>query len=328
MTEAELVRLRQVVFGMGLSEAFSGKNALVKSFLKLLAKDAESDWIGLCSRYLGFGKYTYPGLYEDFFRSLPSEVKVLCELVSSQLLVLNSGNVAGFEMDKPLSYLLLGNTDNVVFDSAASMVAELFRREPLGFVGNRPVLRRLVSSSRNSSVLLASILKSMFFPARVRVGFVGGNKNALILGGNWFVEYLDVKGGEWKAIDLSRWSVVDEDKNRFEVGHEFIGSAASAWLGLRRKEFDPDRLSFCGICGAEAVLKMLIFDYSAVMGEEVPERFVHPLMMNDMINVDSVRSLDNVAKLMLDVDRNVSELQKIWDTDNYLKGENSFVVNL
>jgi hypothetical protein len=325
LTEVELVRLAQSVFGFGVYESFSGKNSLIKSFLKVQEKELGSSRVSvgeleLCSRYLGFSRFTYPGLYEKFFRSLTGNVSDLCEIVADQLII----EPGGVRVDKPS----VCSVDQSVFESSVAMTAEILRRNSSGFVRGRDMGQRLVCGSRGASVLLTSVLKSMFYPARVRVGFVGGRGPASTLEGNWFVEVREVRDNGWKILDLSRSVAVEKDRNCYEVGRRSSGSSAIVWRGIRNRELDGNLFSFCGVTGPEAVLKMLIFDFNSLMGEEVPERFVHSLMTNGALGVDSVRTLDELATLMLDVDKNIDALQVVWDNDVWLKGENRFVVNL
>jgi hypothetical protein len=57
------------------------------------------------------------------------------------------------------------------FPTAAAMLAELYHREPRGFVAHRAQDRKLILTCRFVAILMASILKSRRVPARVRTGY-------------------------------------------------------------------------------------------------------------------------------------------------------------
>ena len=118
----------------------------------------------MLNHYLAFGPFTNPGCYEGYLRSkLPSSIPEIGKLVRSQIIhkmVLRNGNT-GSNAD-----LRYGDMTKVpwhrqceddLFPTAASMLAELFRRDALGLTLQREEKNRLVVTCRFTAIRVASI---------------------------------------------------------------------------------------------------------------------------------------------------------------------------
>ena len=127
--------------------------------------------------YLEYGLFTYPGLYEDYLKTLPDSPKALGELLRKNFLhrsTLDAGNV-GTNADlkygdiTKMPWWRQAEDDNLA--TTAAMLAEFFRRDQKGLTRERNVEDKLVLTCRYVAILMVSILNSKAIPSRVRSGF-------------------------------------------------------------------------------------------------------------------------------------------------------------
>ncbi|MDD2650987.1 MAG: hypothetical protein PHF36_07645, partial [Candidatus Cloacimonetes bacterium] len=98
----------------------------------------------ILNHYKSTGTYTYAGLYADYFKSLPNDIRQLGNLICSQVIhrvTLREGN-SGANSD-----LIYGDMtrfpwyrhrcDDDILLTATAMTAELFRLDSRGFILER-----------------------------------------------------------------------------------------------------------------------------------------------------------------------------------------------
>jgi len=273
--------------------------------------------------YLEFGMFTYPGLYADYFKSLPDNVREIGKLLRTNMVhrsTLKMGN--GFtnkdlkfgDMEE-MPWYRQPEDDNL--PTTVAMVAELFRRDSRGLVLDRKVPDKLVLTCRYLAIMLVSILKTKGIPARVRSGFAGYWPWAKKAGDHWIVEY-------WKREE-NRWVVVDVDGSFHEVGFDLYDMpdgkfdyAADAWLDVREGKI-PEKHFYNegGYSGLITTGWALFYDFHCLMNNEII--YLHgPRMVDlryfDRITEKQLREIDNLARLMKQPDENFDELLHLWNT--------------
>ena len=132
----------------------------------------------LLNHYKETGRFTYAGLYEPYFKTLPDDITELGNLVCAQVIhriTLKQGNswanadLRYGDMTRYPWHRMRCEDD--VFLTAAAMTAELFRLDGRGFVLDRAVENKLVLCCRYVSVLMTAILKAKGYAARSRAGY-------------------------------------------------------------------------------------------------------------------------------------------------------------
>lgn len=166
----------------------------------------------ILDHYRQFSTYTNPGCYEDFFKSLPDDIRDLGRLVCFQVIhrvALKNGNT-GINADlkygdmKKYPWHRLRCDDDVLV-TAVAMVAELLRLDDSGFKSDRAVENKIVVTCRYVSVLMASILKSKEIPARSRSGFAPYVLPG-ISGDHWINQYWSGEENRWITCDAMDFS--------------------------------------------------------------------------------------------------------------------------
>ena len=227
--------------------------------------------------YLEYGPFTYPGLYQEYFRSLPDDPRELSLLLSRQIIhrvTLAQGNAYA---NADLRY---GNMDrwpwhrgpceDDVYLTAPAIAAGLFRLDERGFVPDRRVEDKLVLTCRFVSVLVSSIYKAKGIPCRSRAGFAPYIQPGRSLD-HWINQI-------WSGSDR-RWITFDADGLYDGLGLPFtpynmeagqFDWAADVWRRIRSGEEDGARFVFAdsrGTCGLRAAARYLVYDFHALMRE-------------------------------------------------------------
>jgi hypothetical protein len=279
----------------------------------------------ILAHYRQFSPFTYPGLYQEELMGLPSDVKEVGKLVRGQLIpvaVLGMGNALSNEdlrygdMTKVPLYRQRED-DNL--PTTAAMLAELFRRDERGLVFDRKEEDRLVVTCRNTSLLMASILKSKGIPSRVRSGFApyfeiyGDDKSV----DHWINQYWDEEEGRWITIDVDGSIEPYLKFNPYDMPENAFDFPANVWPAVRQGEADEKRFyNQAGWEGLAAISEALFYDFHSLMGNEIV--YVHYPQYAygrfDQLTDGQLGELDDLAGLMQEPDQNFSRLKTLWET--------------
>ena len=278
--------------------------------------------------------YTDLGLYNDFARNLPDDIGELCLLQRNQIIhpfdmydekMRKDSNSCYGDMTKlPKTALCY---ENDLFPTAQSMLAELLRRDK-SYSLKRKIEDKIHVCCREQAILLTSILKSKGISARVRSGFARYvNSSGKTAGDHWITEYYDMKKEKWTLVDPDMYfyegvfneyhinfSLLDIPYNNFIFGSE-------AYLKLRTGEFKDEEIYYTSnplTIGIEASIHGLFYDFHSLMNNEII--FLHlPKYIIDKkfkLTEEEYIELDELAKLMLDPDKNFDKLLNIWNSQN------------
>lgn len=280
------------------------------------------------AHYLSTGIYTNPGAYADYFRTLPDNITDLGKLICDQivhptvLMFPNSYLEKYFGSFSKYPVERVKNEDEI-FVTAPAMAAELFRLNPLGFVGNKEVSFRLAVTCRHAAVLMASVCKAKGIPCRCRAGFIDFQHNGSTCGDHWINQIWNEEEHRWLNTDVSGYY---EYENRFGFSQYDIPSnefsfATQAWLGIRSGELNGDKFVYQdakGTNGLEAVLIYLFLDFHALMNHEIFYSFRPQYIYRnfEQISEAELQEVDHLARLMTAPDYNFDKLIEIWNSKN------------
>ncbi len=266
--------------------------------------------------YLNVSKYTNAGPYEDYYKSLTNNIKDLRLLVSEQ-------HVHKFRLARTLSKQEIANNFDYLnciddaLDTAVAITSEIFRLNKNGFILNKPLNEKIITTCRYMSILFASVLKSKGISTRCRAGFAPYIYEDYIVD-HWINEYFDKRSNKWIAIDAQ---VQDSKKiykqvNLCNLKKEFE-YPAELWLKARKGELpDIDKYARYSVDeNLQVIAKQLFLDFFALMNYELGYRdtpmFIYGKNFSSLTNAD-YEEIDNLAKLMLNSDENFDKLQQLF----------------
>ncbi len=273
--------------------------------------------------YLEYGLFTYPGLYEDYLKTLPDDVRELGLLLRKNFIhrtTLAAGNV-GTNADlkygdmTKVPWYRQAEDDNLA--TTAAMLAEFFRRDQNGLTMDRKVEDKVVLTCRYVSILMASILKAKTIPARVRAGFAGYFEGEKVAWDHWITQYWNKTEDRWITMDVdgslhrTGFDMYDIPEGKFEW-------SADAWLAVREKRRDGSYFNNAGgFKGLITIAWQLFYDFHCLMNSEIMYLHHPELAMLQSFSKnpeEKLQEIDDLAKLMQQPDENFEKLLDIWNT--------------
>jgi len=284
----------------------------------------------ILNHYLEVGLFTNPGYYKEFLQNLPGNVRELGNLICHQVIhriTLKEGNTNANkdkrygDMDRFPWYRLRCEDD--VLPTAVSMIAELLRLDDRGFLPDRKIEDKIVVTCRYVAILMASILKVKGIPCRVRSGFAP----------YLFKESWDHWINQYWDKDRQRWVTFDADAffdnlefDQYDMPENKFDWAASIWLGIRNGKLNPDNfINAGGFKGLMPVLWAVFDDFHSLMNNEIlymqlPYYIAYKF---DKLNEKDFEEIDELAKLMLEPDKNFDGLAEVWNNKKKFRILNS-----
>lgn len=277
--------------------------------------------------------FTNLGLYKDFAKNLPDNIKELCELQRNQIIhpfdlcdetIRNDSQSFYGDMTKIDKTSLCYEND--YFPTAQAMIAELLRRNKI-YSKDRPIEDKIHVCCREQAILLASILKAKGFSARVRSVFAKyvciNNEEA---GDHWITEYYNTEKQKWILVDadmcfdnetLEQYGI---DFDLLDIPHDKFIFGAEAYLGLRNKKFNDNEIYYASsprIYGIKAALHGLFYDFHSLMNNEIIFLQLPKYIIDKDLELseEEYLELDGLAKLLLNTDKNFDKLIDIWNTN-------------
>lgn len=274
--------------------------------------------------YKQTSSYTDLGYYKEFAKKLPDDIETLCVLQRMQIIhpvVFRDRNIRnkkecfwGNMTKVPITRL---RYEDDIFPTAQSVIAELLRKNP-NYSVKREAKDKVHVTCRGQAILLASILKAKQIPARVRSGFAEYIRYDGIGYDHWITEYYNEKQNRWILVDADEHCPAHEmgfDLNDIPQDKFLFG--AKAYLGLREKVYKEETIVYSSdpvTIGLKAAIRGIFYDFHSLMNNEII--FLHiPKYIQDKnfeLSKQEYAELDNLARLMLNPDKNFEELQNIW----------------
>ena len=273
--------------------------------------------------YLSPGTYTYAGPYKEYFKSLPEDLKELSELVGEQYIqrfVLKCGNKGENEnlrygdMNEYPWYRMCCEDDILL--TAVAMTAEIFRLNEKGFFHGRRIDERIVISCRHITVILGAILKAKGIPCRSRAGIRAYHGKPV---DHWINQYWDKEKEIWINFDAEgiMYRECENLYSTYDIPYSEFNWIAQLWLDVRSGRVNGDDFILLdGTKSIKALVKIMMYDFHALMNDEVNYNFIPYFIDNNKLVVDEeiCKEIDRLAELMTNPDEHFEELVYIWET--------------
>jgi hypothetical protein len=246
---------------------------------------------------LSFSKYTELGSYQGHYHSLPRSIDDLCRLVKT--LIIHPVARYRYANQIPVDRI---DEDNI-FSSVPEMLGVLLERNANLYDWERPPSEKLILSCRYHSILLASMLKYLKIPCRVRAGFATYLiPNKFI--DHWVCEVWDNANNKWKIVDSDIWGstdILNIDFDSSDVPSEKFLTAGYSWLKIRNKEVDPMLFGIMKWWGCFYVRDQLFHDIECIKNNEriYTDLPIWSATLCDDMTEDQLKSIDQAAKWTL-----------------------------
>lgn len=253
--------------------------------------------------YKQFNTHTNPGSHVNLYDDLPISLDLLCDLIQKQIVHPWNGS------PQPIGRKYEPRSNYCVED----MLEKLIQLNQSGLVATRLLNERIIASCRENALLLTSILNFQGISSRVRAGWVkylSSDTNKFT--DHWVSEV-------WQAEE-GRWCFVDTNPKRIDFSlHEFT-SGAEAWRQIRSGQTKPNEYR----SDDDLFYVKLNFghDFNAILGTAPHYWEAPPLFQVKIVEMQEwqLALLDQIAYLMLNPDRNISELQQLQGKYHELRG--------
>lgn len=290
----------------------------------------------LLNFYLQTSIYTNYLPYEEYYKSLPDDMeelgKLLCHQVIHRTELIRSFNNTprNYENKYELKRLkdeypwYRNRCDDDILLTAPAITAELFRQDNRGFIMGRDIANRVVITCRYVAVLLASILKAKGIPARCRSGYANYflSKRGNTYYDHWIVQYFDYKSNKWINIDCD--GIYDVNFDQYNMPDNEFKWAAQIWLDVRNgKDSEKNYIHGSRLNTLNYLAYALFFDFHSVMNDEISYLFLPTFFDTDQefdrLSEKDFEKIDELATLMLDVDKNFDEIKYLFRNDKWLR---------
>lgn len=274
--------------------------------------------------YLLPSTYTYSGPYKDYFKGLPDDLEALSKLIGGQYIqrfVLKCGNKGENEnlrygdMTRYPWYRMCCEDD--VLLTAVAMTAEIFRINEKGFFNGREVEERIVISCRHITVLMGAILKAKGIPCRSRAGIRAYHGKPV---DHWINQYWSEEEKRWVNLDAEgiMYREFEELFSTYDIPYNEFNWIAQLWSDVRSGKVNGDNyILLDGSKSLKALAKIMMYDFHALMNDEVNYNFIPYFIDNNKLEIDEgiAKEIDALAELMVNPDDNFKELVHIWETN-------------
>jgi len=150
---------------------------------------------------------------------------------------------------------------------------------------------------------------------KVRSGFAPYFNN--YSGDHWINQYWDNKENKWVTFDSDGFFDKSIGFDQYNMPENKFDWVANTWLGIRNGKLDANNFRNAdGSVGLMPVLWAIFYDFHSLMNNEI---FYNQLpgyvyFKFDKLTEKDFKEIDELAKLMLDPDKNFDELVNIWNT--------------
>lgn len=292
----------------------------------------------ILEHYRRVGTYTYAGPYKEYYANLSNDISELGKLICSQVIhrvILKQGNTGANERliygDMTKYPWYRPRCEDDILLTAVAMTAELFRLDNRGFDFRRATENKIVVTCRYVSILMSAILKAKGIPCRSRAGFAPYlNKGKSV--DHWINQYWNEKENRWVTFDADGFfNAEDLGFNQFDIPENKFDWAANTWQNIRNGKVDGEYFVYSDNLGTnslKAVIRSIFYDFHAIMNNEISYKF-QPSYIDEKfekLTENDLMEIDELAKLMIDPDKNFYELISIWNSNRKFRTLNSPLV--
>ncbi|HSW69752.1 MAG TPA: AMP-binding protein [Gammaproteobacteria bacterium] len=266
-----------------------------------------------------------PGIYQSYFENLSDDISQLCEILHG--ILLHFLDAKSFNCDVLPSRLAEMDCRQI-----KQIIQKVIELDDTLFHSPREISKKILSSCRDFSLLLCSVLRHKKIPARLRFGFT-----AFLFPGfhhdQTLMEYWDENKKSWCLINarmnslfIKKYHVKAED-DFYNVSRNSFFVAGDAWLRCRSGTKQADQFGTGNInrvTGWRYIRNKLLQDFAALNKVEMlpwdcwgvmlsgPEDdFIHDSKQMDL--------LDHIAELTLNPDKNLEQINRIYAAEKDLQ---------
>ena len=278
----------------------------------------------ILKHYLQYSQFTYPGLYEDYFKSLSNDIRELGLLIRKQFIhrtTLEAGNTgtnADMKYGDMTKVPWWRQAEDEYFNTVVAMIAELFRTDSKGLTLERKAEDKPVLTCRHTTLLVSSVLKAKGISCRVRSGYAPYfSFEKGLSSDHWINEYWSEKENRWVIRDVDG-SLHSTAIDRFDMPKDAFDYPAVAWLKIREGKVDGDHFwNAKPATGLKVVGWALFYDLHCLMNNEIiyTHNPAYLYFKWDSMTEKDRKELDELARVMIDPDKNFEKLVHIWNTE-------------
>ncbi len=293
---------------VGTEDTQGGKS---ETAIKQVSKNAfKKGSISVLDFYRQYSSFTDPGEYEYMYKDLPESLPELCSIVKSQFIHVYE-ELPQYNDQIPKERW---NESLTMYPTVQSILKALLSYDSRGLVKDRKVENRLVLACREYAILLASILKYMDIPARVRCGF------ATYLNPGSYTSHIICE--VWNK-DENRWMLVDPGKDMVDFSREQFELGNDTWLKMQNNEIELKLYSMMGQPGMVIITIALCHDLASILGSEYLIYQHSPILVSafqQKLTEKEMEMLNRVSELMKLIDAdNLSKLMEIYNNNTQIQ---------
>lgn len=266
--------------------------------------------------YRGHGPMSAPGPHAAGFRALPSNLRVLCEIVQGLLI---HRDLAPFAYGITLSE---ARRDEAHIRPIAEALTRIHALDQHPLTVARDLEHRMAAVCRHYSLML----RDQGVPARARCGF-GAYFNRGRFEDHWVTEFWNQDQSRWilvdAQLDAAQRKLFQPDFDPLDVPRDRFIIAGDAWQACRAQRADPNRfgLNHVNLRGSWFIAGNVLRDLASLNRIELLPWDVWGLMSpNDAGLTGEARMLlDRAAALTIAGDEAFAEVRAIYNRDARLR---------
>jgi hypothetical protein len=251
--------------------------------------------------------YTDPGNYAFLYEGLPSSPEDISDIIHKQLIHPAAVHVQNISLTKEQM------KDEKNCQTMKEILKTLQGRKPVGFSLLRKPEHRVVNNCCGHALFMASVLKNLGIPARLRCGFAPYLFDGFSCDHTIVEVWMD---GRWRLMDADATNLHIRNRgynfNVYDIPYELFDFGWEAWQRVRQEEDPIERYRIPGGYSSLSLLhKALIRDLLAIFGQEIQVWYCPPF--KDVPDERIHPTLDRIAELMERPDDNLKELKLFYD---------------
>jgi len=280
------------------------------------------------------GKFTDLSKHTKQLNMIADNPECICQIVQGLLVHDSWAEAYGIKFQSE-------ENDSSGIINMSDLLDKIIRLDPRTLTIARMPENRAVACCREFANLACAMLIAKGIPARSRCGFARYFSPDFLCD-HWVVEYWN--GKRWIMNDpqidpmqlstLPKWGIdvgISSNLNVHDLTDDNFYVGSKAWKLCRKGELDPMKCGILDITGLWFVRGQLLRDFAA-LNKRPPvvhlARTLHGLdwkswklmsMNDDELSESEFSLLDYIADLMLDIDNNIDEIQKLYSENELLQ---------
>lgn len=245
--------------------------------------------------------YTEPAKHKDLFLSVGNNIEEICVFAQNLLIHAYWVDKYHYSISDNLKY------KEMQLRSISEILNCAYSKKEISQEQQRMPNHRVVSTCRDFSLLVCSILRTKGMAARLRCGFATYLR-ADAFEDHWICEYWDLDNLRWIMVDAQlddiHLKTLDIDFSKTDVPRNKFIFAGKAWELCRNEEEDSRKFGIHNVSGLSFIKSNIVRDLFALGKiETLPWDQGWGILQNspqNEINSDHLPALDNLATISKD----------------------------